>query len=670
MANYSIIINSKFKPFSYAEMLAPVQESTQAHQQVEEAYANLSSQAAQVAAKANEQTDPKAYARYKAYAEQLAQQAEELARNGLTPSSRRNAFRMRDLYATQILPIQEAAQKRKEYADLQYKAQLANPTLLVGKRAATTSLDEFLDNPNIDFSQQYSGAMLTQQVAAQASALANELTSYGKGKDIDKYTMTFLKRYGFTKEQVVEAINNPNAAGSSRVLNAIVDSVLQSSGVSQWADAETMARARAYANQGLWAAVGKADVAAMENFGARKQLEFALNDKLNANQAARAAKAARAANRGGNGGHNGRRGRNGRSSYGGNNDGSYYQGYDDELGDHTINKPTSINRIPIGGNAAKAKGKRLSVLRQTGVWSPDKKVVHGSSIKVSVRKSGTAGQRVTYTGGQGITMRQADSPSSFYNINANLWVKGARGRFRMKTRAEFMAQGRNKDEKDALRNYYNSTIRQMQDIGVVFNGKDATYLADFYRTADRYYENSGATYFQAVSNSFGPDQNKKMLQDKLGTLIARPGTGAWVVDDSKIFKKHRPNKTATYAEILQKVGDNNDSLTYDFIFEKGNQGLLITSGPDQWFVPKKNLPTNTQRMLDEYTRKMDIYTPEKNRLIKKYGSEENYKASYEGQVLETNMINLGDDTQIGISFDIFGTYANPEAKLFNTSITQ
>jgi hypothetical protein len=30
---------------------------------------------------------------------------------------------------------------------------MANPTMLFGKKAATTSLDEFLDNPNIDFSQ-------------------------------------------------------------------------------------------------------------------------------------------------------------------------------------------------------------------------------------------------------------------------------------------------------------------------------------------------------------------------------------------------------------------------------------------------------------------------------------------------------------------------------------
>jgi hypothetical protein len=78
--------------------------------------------------------------------------------------------------------------------------------------------------------------LLTEQVAKQASALANELQSYGKGKSIDPYTYTFLKRYGFTRAEVLKAISDPNASGSSRVLSAIVDSVLQSSGVPQWAD--------------------------------------------------------------------------------------------------------------------------------------------------------------------------------------------------------------------------------------------------------------------------------------------------------------------------------------------------------------------------------------------------------------------------------------------------
>ena len=43
-ANY-IVINSKFKPFSYAEMLQPVQMATLAHQEIENEYADLATKA-------------------------------------------------------------------------------------------------------------------------------------------------------------------------------------------------------------------------------------------------------------------------------------------------------------------------------------------------------------------------------------------------------------------------------------------------------------------------------------------------------------------------------------------------------------------------------------------------------------------------------------------------
>lgn len=274
MANYSIIINSKFKPFSYAEMLAPVQQSTEAHQKLEEAYADLTTQADMVAAKANEQTDPKAYARYKKYSEQLQQQAERLSRYGLQPDSRGDVFAMKSRFTKDILPIAEAVEKRQKYADMQTQAQLQNPTLLIGKKAATTSLDEFLDNPNIDFSQQYSGATLMQQVATQAQALAKELTSYGPGKALDSYTNTFLKKFGFNRDQVLNAINNPNDPNSSKVLKAIVDQALISSGIPQWGDEQILQRARAYANQGLWSAIGQSDITPFENFGARENLKF------------------------------------------------------------------------------------------------------------------------------------------------------------------------------------------------------------------------------------------------------------------------------------------------------------------------------------------------------------------------------------------------------------
>ena len=54
---------------------------------------------------ANEQTDPLAYAMYKQYSNDLAAQAESLAKQGLTPASRQGLIDMKRRYSSEIIPI-------------------------------------------------------------------------------------------------------------------------------------------------------------------------------------------------------------------------------------------------------------------------------------------------------------------------------------------------------------------------------------------------------------------------------------------------------------------------------------------------------------------------------------------------------------------------------------
>lgn len=149
MAGNYITIGSKFKPFSYAEMVQPVTMATEAHQQVEEQYANLSTQASQWEEKANEQTDPYAYKMYKTYANDLSNQANVLAKEGLTPVSRKSMFSMRDRYAKEILPINEAWERRKTEILRQQDLKDKDSSIIFNRNAAVTSLDDYLKNPNL-----------------------------------------------------------------------------------------------------------------------------------------------------------------------------------------------------------------------------------------------------------------------------------------------------------------------------------------------------------------------------------------------------------------------------------------------------------------------------------------------------------------------------------------
>lgn len=271
MANYSLVINSKFRPFSYSELMAPVQQSTEAHQQVEAAYGALDTQASKWENLANQQTDEKAYTMYKTYADDLRAQADNLARNGLTSMSRKDLLNMQSRYSKEIVPIETAYNRRQALADEQRKIMLTDPTRRFERDANTISLDTLIDNPAYDYGRNYSGSMLTQQVSNAVAGLARELRDYGKGKRLDAYTNTFLKKRGMTSEEVTQFIkdlHNPNSEAYNSALGKVVNSVIASSGVGSWGNRQALDEAYDFAGLGTWNAIGQSDVTPFTDQGA------------------------------------------------------------------------------------------------------------------------------------------------------------------------------------------------------------------------------------------------------------------------------------------------------------------------------------------------------------------------------------------------------------------
>lgn len=271
MANYSLVINSKFRPFSYSELMAPVQQSTEAHQQVEAAYGALDTQASKWENLANQQTDERAYAMYKTYADDLRAQADNLARNGLTTMSRKDLLNMHSRYSKEIVPIETAYNRRQTLADEQRKIMLTDPTRRFERDANTISLDTLIDNPAYDYGRNYSGSMLTQQVSNAVAGLARELRDYGRGKRLDAYTNTFLKKRGMTSEEVTQFIkdlHNPDSEAYNSALGKVVNSVIASSGVGSWGNKQALDEAYDFAGLGTWNAIGQSDVTPFTDQGA------------------------------------------------------------------------------------------------------------------------------------------------------------------------------------------------------------------------------------------------------------------------------------------------------------------------------------------------------------------------------------------------------------------
>jgi hypothetical protein len=254
-ANY-IVINSKFKPFSYAEMLQPVQMATLAHQEVENEYAELATKANVWDEMANEQTDPYAYKMYKTFSNDLEEQAGQLAREGLTPASRQNMLRMKQRYSSDIVPIEQAYKRRQELIDEQRKLLAQDNTLMFDRNASMLSLDDLIKNPQFTY-QSYSGATLAKQVGTAAQNLAKEMKDNPrKWRTIlgNQYFETIMQK-GYRPEEIIQVLqNDPNA---SSVLKGIVEDAVGSSNIANWGDQATLNRAYDYARQGLWNAVGE-----------------------------------------------------------------------------------------------------------------------------------------------------------------------------------------------------------------------------------------------------------------------------------------------------------------------------------------------------------------------------------------------------------------------------
>lgn len=283
MANYELVVNSKFQPFSFERYIQPYQLYGQAYKELENQYGELATKSNIWEEMANEQTDPYAYKMYKNYANNLKEQADQLAKEGLNASSRRNMLNMRARYAKEITPIEQAYAARQKQAEQQQQALLQDPTLMLSRRASTTSLDDYIRNPQLAYDA-YSGKLITAQAASAASALAKEMQEKPrKWRSIlgNSYYETMMQR-GFSSQAVLQAIqDNPNAAPQ---LTKIIEDAVNSSGVRNWGDQATIARAIDYAKQGLWSAVGETQYQTLQNPGYLNPLQRAQLAKLREEQ--------------------------------------------------------------------------------------------------------------------------------------------------------------------------------------------------------------------------------------------------------------------------------------------------------------------------------------------------------------------------------------------------
>lgn len=268
----NIRITSKFRPFSFDELLKPMAIYKEAYDKAEEDYNSLAVQTEQWRDVANRTQSPKAYAIFHEYEDALNKAADDFSR-GMTLQTGNQLLNLKRRYASDIMPIGKAATRKKELMEEQRKLELQDPRFWQ-RNAADISIDELMENPNVTYGNSYSKKALTSEAAAIAQNLSKGLIKYGKGMPVDEYTNTFIKHSGLQPSDIQDYLEGKPSAVSS-MLQRIHDQVLSTSGIDTWGDKLTKAQATEAINKGMWSAIGESTVQAIDNYGARKALELA-----------------------------------------------------------------------------------------------------------------------------------------------------------------------------------------------------------------------------------------------------------------------------------------------------------------------------------------------------------------------------------------------------------
>lgn len=229
MSRY-ITINSKFQPFSFDKMLQLAQMSTQAHNELEERYSELETKSEVWQNLLNKETEGESYEKYKEFSDALKIQASELASKGLDVNSRRSLMDMRKHYANNIVPIEQAYQRRAE--DIKTVKDLESRGFMVERSPSTDSLDKYVRDSNYTYGNTIDVNKMVQELNGEMQALSKELRNNPRNFTaiLNGQYYQNLQRTGYTADEVAEAMQE----GDTSFLREVIENKIVGSGIHDW----------------------------------------------------------------------------------------------------------------------------------------------------------------------------------------------------------------------------------------------------------------------------------------------------------------------------------------------------------------------------------------------------------------------------------------------------
>ena len=169
--NLNLVVNSKFKPFSFQELLQPALMATEAHEKRQEQYDKLMEDSS----KWGEQLDPssQAYGMWKSFQDEITQAADSLSSQGLTIGNRKALSNVRKSYGEKIKAIEEADKRMQAQAALRQQMQAKDNSI---EYKNNLNIDDFLHGKS-GSNESLSGTTMRAETADMASKLAQSIYS-------------------------------------------------------------------------------------------------------------------------------------------------------------------------------------------------------------------------------------------------------------------------------------------------------------------------------------------------------------------------------------------------------------------------------------------------------------------------------------------------------------
>lgn len=147
-----IVINSQFRPFSYDEMVAPLQAAANFHRVCTETLLSLMENAEQLEPYINRDKDPISWKRYVDYYNSVVDEYNRIQKNGTNQGTRARINDLKQNFSRVIIGIGNAYNRRNELANNQYQ-RVRSTNEKCSRWFSEISLDEFLDGntPTISY---------------------------------------------------------------------------------------------------------------------------------------------------------------------------------------------------------------------------------------------------------------------------------------------------------------------------------------------------------------------------------------------------------------------------------------------------------------------------------------------------------------------------------------